>query len=187
MLGEGLDDVFQVLADQRLAALDQHQEAAELTQLLGNASVVRDRQLFLLGRHVGPEVTEAALHVAAIGDLNEHLKRPPPQQAERKARVLAHHRQLHRNDQPPRYCSESRTVTSFNSGVSLVYCPSSRAISVTARESSASLIVSGGSSRSTFQCCDAGWHTMPRSSSRTESHCPNTFSDTLSTTPEKAR
>src|SRR6188768_4323854 len=142
-------------------------------QLIGDTAVVRDRQLFFLRRHVGPEVAKAALHVAAVGDLHQHLKGPSPQQAEREAGIFAHDRKVHRNDQPPRYCSVRRAVTSFNSGVSPVYCPSSWAISPTARSSSASLMVKGGSIRSTFQCCDAGWQTMPRSSSRTASHCPN--------------
>src|SRR5262249_46271590 len=131
-------------------------------------------------------ITKAALHVAAVGDLHEHLERAAREQPEREPRVLFQDLKLHRNPHPSRYWLPMRAATSFTSGRSSVYSNSTLRISATVRSISVSETQSGGSSLSTFHCWDAGWHTMPRSSKRTASHWPNTFSEIDSTSPEKS-
>src|SRR4030095_14144826 len=78
-----------------LAALDRDQKAPETRELFGELAELLGRELLVRKRAVGPEVAEAALHVAAIRDLQQTLERAPANQIRREAYLPPHPAHVH--------------------------------------------------------------------------------------------
>ncbi len=113
---EGLDDLHEIGARQGLAAFDGEEEAAEAGHLGGDAAVFGGGQLFLAGGGVGPEVAEAALHVAAVGDLDEAGEGLLEEEAGGEAGLFHQGVEAHPKGHPLRCWRPRRRATSRRSG-----------------------------------------------------------------------
>src|SRR5205814_979366 len=118
------DDVDEIGPHKGLAPLDRDEEPAHLRELGGERADLVERELLLRRDAVGPEVAEAALHVAAVGDLQETVVRPsredPPGESELALRLLP----AHGNSHPRANWRPSRAATSFRSGATPWYSES---------------------------------------------------------------